>query len=55
MGAESVQFESDEQRDARIQKNTRKLRRHEKVGLIVVGYLVAEGSKVISDLAGLLV
>lgn len=43
-------FENDESRDQQIRENSRKLARHEKLGLIVGGYLIAEGSNLAQDL-----
>ena len=56
MAADEVQtFESDKRRDAQIRENTRKLRRHEKLGLVIGGYLIAEGSDLIQDLVGIFI
>lgn len=54
MGTDSATFETDQARDARIYKNTKRIRKHEKLGLLVMGYMIAEGSKIVTDLAQLL-
>lgn len=43
-------FENEKSRDKQIRENTRKLVRHEKLGLIIGGYLLAEGSNLVQDL-----
>lgn len=55
MGAESVRFDDEKRRDAQIRQNTQDIQRHRKLGLIVGGYLLAEGSTMATDIASLLV